>query len=186
VDGAPLDREVAGLPVEGWDEVGLDRFAGLTVALGIGAAEARASSADRISAAGGAVPTLVHSGAVISPSAVLGRGAVVMAGVVVNADASVGAGAVLNTGCIVEHDCTIGDYALVGPNAALGGGVQVGNFSVIGVGAAVRPGVHIGSRAIVGAGSGVVSDVGDGQVVGGVPARPLARSRSAAAIAPKR
>src|SRR5579872_41089 len=87
VDGAPSDREVSGLPVEAWEEIALDRFAGLTVALGIGAGEARASSARRLWAAGATVATLVHGSAVISASACLDGGVVVMAGVVVNADA---------------------------------------------------------------------------------------------------
>lgn len=71
------------------------------------------------------------------------------------------------------------------------GPVIVGDFVFIGHQAIVMPGVRIGSRSIVTAGAVVMSDVPEGMVVGGVPARPigttaamslrLTRERSAAA-----
>ncbi|MGC2616948.1 MAG: hypothetical protein WA354_23135 [Terracidiphilus sp.] len=44
---------------------------------------------------------------------------------------------------------------------------------MLGVGSTVRPGITIGTDAVVGAGSTVVSDVPNGAVVAGVPARAL-------------
>ena len=43
------------------------------------------------------IVTLVHPNAVVSESAVIGRGTVVMAGVVINADAKIGDGCIVNT-----------------------------------------------------------------------------------------
>lgn len=53
------------------------------------------------------------------------------------------------------------------------GPVILGDFVFIGHQAIVMPGVRIGSRCIVAAGAVVVSDVPDGTVVGGVPAKPI-------------
>jgi acetyltransferase-like isoleucine patch superfamily enzyme len=44
---------------------------------------------------------------------------------------------------------------------------------MIGAGAVIRQGIKIGSNVMVGAGAVVVADVCDGQVVVGIPAKPL-------------
>ncbi len=51
--------------------------------------------------------------------------------------------------------------------------VVIGKNAFIGVNAIVMPGVRIGDNAIVGAGSVVTSDITEGTVAAGVPAREL-------------
>jgi UDP-perosamine 4-acetyltransferase len=120
------------------------------------------------------VPVL-HPGAFISPSAVLGQGPTVMAAAVVNAQARIGENVILNTGAIVEHDCVIGSHVHIATGARLAGDVVIGEETLIGAGAVVRQGLRIGPRALVGAGAVVVKDVPGGQMVVGNPARPRER-----------
>jgi UDP-perosamine 4-acetyltransferase len=120
-----------------------------------------------------ALPPLVHPSAVVSPSARLGRGAVVFPRAVINAEAEIGPVAIVNSGAIVEHDCVIGWAAHVSPGAVVAGGARVGHRSWVGAGAIVLPGIEIGSDVIVGAGAVVLKDVADHSTVVGVPARSI-------------
>lgn len=160
---------VLGLPVLG----GRDHLLGKAarVALGIGSNRGRAVVAAKVTASGGTLVTCVHPRAVVSPSATLGEGAIVMALAVVNPDARVGQGAIVNTAAIVEHDCVVGDFAHVSPNGVMGGGCTVAAFAQLGIGATMLPGTTIGEGALVGAGAVVVRDIAAGAVARGVPAR---------------
>ena len=115
--------------------------------------------------------TSVHPTAVVSESACIMPGTVVMARAVVNPLAKLGCHAIVNTGSIVEHHCSVGDFATISPAATLCGGVAIGFGAFVGAGAIVITGQRIGVGAIVGAGAVVTADVPDGVVVAGNPAR---------------
>lgn len=140
---------------------------------GVGDNGPRSEAFYRVLDLGFDVISAIHRRAAVAPSVILGRGVCIMAGTVVNPEAVIGDNVILNTNCTIEHDCLIGDHVHVAPGVTLSGAVQVGRLSHIGTGASVRQGVRIGERVIVGVGSVVVSDVADGTVVMGVPARPV-------------
>jgi sugar O-acyltransferase (sialic acid O-acetyltransferase NeuD family) len=119
---------------------------------------------------------LVHPSSVISESAQVDVGTVVMAKVVINADAQIGKNCIVNTAAVVEHDCRIGDHVHLSPGVMLGGGVTVHSFAHLGIGAIALPGTEIGASAIVGAGAVVVNSVPSGATVVGIPARAMART----------
>lgn len=118
-------------------------------------------------------PILIHPSTVLSPSARLGAGTLVVAGAIINADARLGLGCILNTACSVDHDCVLGDFVHISPGARLAGNVTIGSRSWIGIGAVVKEGVTIGSDVMVAAGAAVVTDIKDGDRVGGVPAQQI-------------
>jgi sugar O-acyltransferase (sialic acid O-acetyltransferase NeuD family) len=121
-------------------------------------------------------PGVVHPRAVVSRTARIEAGTVVLAGACINASARVGRCAIVNTGAIIEHDCVIGDGAHISPGAVLAGGVTVASRAWIGANATLIPGVRIGDRTIVGAGAVVLRDVANDEVVVGNPARSIVQA----------
>ena len=113
----------------------------------------------------------VHPTAVVSPSAKIGEGTVVMAGAVINADAVIGKHCIINTGATVDHDCIIEDYCHIAPGAHISGATYIGEGTWIGVGASVIQCLKIGKDTMIGAGSVVVKDIPDKVIAYGNPCR---------------
>jgi UDP-perosamine 4-acetyltransferase len=176
-DPAAAGSTILGIPVLGGDEVlaGLrDRgIAAAFVAIGDNGKRQRLGAT--LQEMGFVLPVILHPSAIVSPSAQIGAGSAIMAGAKIGPDAVIGELAIINTGAIVEHDVRVGIAAHVAPGCALAGCVRVGDRALIGIGSAARPGVWIGDDVTVGAGSTVVTDLSDGIVVAGNPARPLAK-----------
>lgn len=114
---------------------------------------------------------------------------------------TIGSGAIVNVGAYLsgEGGLSIGSEVLIGAHAKvlsagheIDGGdeiiarnritrsrIVIGDGAWIGAGATVLEGVHIGRGAVVAAGAVVRTDVPDGMIAAGVPARLVRRRRSA-------
>mgnify|MGYP001084160163 CR=1 FL=1 len=146
-----------------------------TILLGIGNNAARRDIFSRMQNHGLIFPALTHPSAVVSPSATIEDGAVIMAHAIIQPHAHIGTGAIINTASVIEHDNTIGAFAHVSPNATLAGAVCVGECTHIGAGSVAKEGITIGASAVVGAGAVCVHDVESNAVVVGNPAKPLSK-----------
>ena len=116
-------------------------------------------------------PPIVHSSAWVSPTASLGRGAVVLAQASVGSGSTLGAGALINTGASLDHDSTLGDFASLGPGARTGGNTLIGPRTMLGLQAGILHGRTIGEDTVVGAHSLVVEDIPALSVAMGIPCR---------------
>lgn len=115
--------------------------------------------------------TAIHPSAIISDTASIEEGTVIMAGTIINADVKIGKHCILNTKASVDHECIIGDYVHIAPGVTLSGNVKVGDCTWIGVGSCVKQGIKIGENCMIGAGSVIVSDIPDNSTAYGNPAR---------------
>lgn len=113
----------------------------------------------------------IHPSAVVSPSAKIGEGTVVMAGAVINADAVIGKHCIINTGATIDHDCVIEDFCHMAPGTHISGATHVGECTWIGVGSSVIQCLNIGRNCMIGAGSVVVKDIPDNVTAYGCPAK---------------
>lgn len=133
----------------------------------------RRSTVDRLDQLGAALLTVIHPAAIVSPSAAIGAGAMLLAGSIIGPSARIGRGCIVNHAASVDHDSIVGDHANLCPGARIGGAVRIGDGAFVGLNAAILPGLRIGEGAIIGAGAVVTADVEPGETVAGVPARPL-------------
>ncbi|MBN1574891.1 MAG: acetyltransferase [Deltaproteobacteria bacterium] len=153
---------VLGLPVSGGRSVVRQ---GDRVILGIGDNNRRREAGEWLDKTGVSLLTVRSRWAMVSISAVVGDGVVMIGPVVVNAAARIGKGVILNTASTVDHECVISDYVHIAPGVNLAGNVTVGQNSFIGIGAKVIPGIKIGKDCAIGAGCVIVRDVKDGSRV---------------------
>ena len=167
VDDNPELESCAGIPV-------LHEVKGLSpIIVSIGANQIRRDVVEKITAVTHSIEfaTAIHPSAIISPSANIGKGSVVMAGAVINADVVIGEHCIVNTGATIDHDCVVEDYCHIAPGVNISGNTHVGEGTWIGIGACVIQGVEIGNNCMIGAGSVVVKDIPDGVTAFGVPCR---------------
>jgi len=150
-------------------------LAGNALVVAIGNSQTRARCFDIAGQRGLKPVVLVHSSAIVSPSASIGAGTVVMPGAVINAGTAIGHNCIVNSGAIIEHDCKIGANVHLSPRAVLGGAARIGDFAHIGIGAVVLPRAVVGDGSIVGAGAVVLKEAPANCTVIGVPAKKMER-----------
>ena len=113
--------------------------------------------------------TAIHPSAVVSESAKIGEGTVVMANAVINADATVGKHCIINTATVVEHDCTVGDYSHLSPRSVVCGATSIGSHVWLGTGSTVVNVVSVCDGVTIGAGGVVVRSINEAGTYVGVP-----------------
>jgi len=162
------------LPVEGF----LDSFSDFQLIdsdfiIAIGDNHTRLKWSQKIIAAKLNLVSIIDSSAVISTSAQIGAGSVVLPNAIINADAVLGIANIINTAAVVEHDCQLSDGVHLSPGSNLGGDVTLSRCCWVGLGASVKQGIRIGADTIVGVGAAVVNDLPDNIIAVGIPAKQL-------------
>lgn len=157
--------------VEAAVDQGIGRDSQFIVACGDNALRRKIS--EYVMAQGLRLATITHPAAIVSPSADVGPGTVVLAGAIIGPRARLGCGVIVNHAASIDHDCKVADFANICPGARLAGAVRCGPAAFVGMNASILQGLQLGEAAIVGAGAVVTQDVLPAQTVVGMPARPL-------------
>jgi len=173
LDPASSGSRCNGVEVFGGDDLAESLFAqGLRQAVvAIGDNQLRTRLGARLEEIGFTLPLIGHPSAVLSPSARIGPGTVIMPLAVVNACAKIGRMVIINTNAVIEHDCQIDDGVHIAPGSRLGGTVWVGTCALVGIGSVIRPETKVGGFTVIGAGSTVIGNIEGESVAIGSPAK---------------
>ena len=110
--------EASGIQVDGLidDNPNIDQLQGYPVKhtfagespfiISIGNNKIRKQIAERLQTAYGKA---IHPSAILSPTAEIGEGTVVMQGAIIQADTKIGKHCIINTGASVDHECVISE-----------------------------------------------------------------------------
>lgn len=118
------------------------------------------------------MPNLFHEQCSLSKSARVGYGNMFLANSVVAAHAVVGDACVFYSNSVLEHHSVAADNVYFGPGAKTAADVKISSNVILGVNSSVLPHVSLGLNSTVGAGGVVLTDVQEGAVVIGNPAKP--------------
>jgi UDP-N-acetylbacillosamine N-acetyltransferase len=119
------------------------------------------------------ITTLVHPSSVISPSAKLDKGIVIMPNVVINGHSKISRGVILNTSCVIEHDNIIEEFVHISPKVALAGNVIIKKNTHIGIGTSIIQGKTVNENCIVGANSTVITNIEANSLAYGTPCKRM-------------
>lgn len=112
----------------------------------------------------------IHPSVMISKSAIMGFGNVLLANVVVNCNTKIGDFNTINSGTLLGHDSIIGNNNYFAGHVCVGSGLKIGNRNFIGLNTSIRNGIGFGDRNIIGMSSNVTKPVGNDMVMYGNPA----------------
>lgn len=153
------------------NESDLKKIINCSVFIGIGNNNIRADIFKKLKQNKLSFPVLAHHSSIVSASAQIGSGTIVMAGAIVNTMAKIGNAVICNTSSVIDHECVIGDYVHIAPGAVLAGNITVGDNTFIGANSVIKQGVTIGANVTIGAGAVVLKDIANGLTVYGNPAK---------------
>jgi sugar O-acyltransferase (sialic acid O-acetyltransferase NeuD family) len=115
----------------------------------------------------------IHDRAIVSETAVIGHGNLVMANAAINPFAKVGNHCIVQSGAVVDTEAKVGDYVTIASGAMINPGAEIAEGTFIGSGAIVVTGIKVGKNARIGAGSVVIEDIPDNATVFGNPAKKV-------------
>jgi sugar O-acyltransferase (sialic acid O-acetyltransferase NeuD family) len=115
----------------------------------------------------------IHSSVIVSTSATIGKGNVLMPGVIVNSQATIHNHCIINTNSSLEHNCVMENYSSISAGVTTGGFVSIGAYSSVALGVTIFDRVTIGSNVVIGSGSLVTKDIEDDVLAYGIPAKSI-------------
>ncbi|QBL11684.1 UDP-N-acetylbacillosamine N-acetyltransferase [Campylobacter helveticus] len=140
--------------------------------IAIGSNTLREKISQKVEKCGFKIVNLIHSSAIISPSAKIAKsGVLIMPRVVVNAEAHIGRGVILNSACVIEHECVVGEFSHISVGAQCAGNVKVGRLCFMGINSAILPNLSLYEESVLGGGALLAKDAKEKGVYVGVPAR---------------
>jgi len=108
---------------------------------------------ERYRSAGFACPAILHPAAVVSDTASIAPGCIVLAGAIIQPFSQLADGTLINTRAVVEHHALVEAGGHVAPGATLLGAARLGRHALLGAHAVILPSAEVPADTVVPAGS---------------------------------
>ena len=105
-------------------------------------------------------PSFISQSSIVSPSAVIGEGTIILPNSFVGADVKIGKHSIVGSGAIIEHDTIVEAYCHIATGAIVNGECNIGSGSFVGAGAVLRNQINVVSHSFVRMGAIVTRDEG--------------------------
>lgn len=171
--GFRIGNIINGYPLLGRKEWILEHKDEVYCTCTIGNARVKASIQRELTKQNVMFETIIAASSRIGKYSEIGRGCVFYGNVSISVNCKIGDGVLLNQGCNIGHDVVIGNYTVIMPNTGISGACKIGEEVSIGGHAFLIPGKKIGNRATIAAGSIVFTNVREGSLVLGNPAKRM-------------
>ena len=120
--------------------------------------------------------TVIDESATISTTAEIGAGCIIGPYSFVSSNSRLDENVMLEVHTVVGHDITIKKHSVISSCCVIGGNVCIGEESFIGLNSTVKEDVRVGDHCIIGMHSGVFSNLEDGLIALGNPARIIRKN----------
>ncbi len=122
--------------------------------------------------------TFIHPSCMISRSATIGAGTIILANSVVNHKAKIGKFNTIVTNVTIGHDANIGDYNLIATQSTIAN-IVMGDRNFIGINSSTNNKITIGDDCLVGMASNLLKSIPSGTKCFGNPAKPVFTEKKA-------
>ena len=116
--------------------------------------------------------TFIHPSCIVSKSAEVGQGSVIMANSVVNPNAKIGRFCTIQSNVTIGHDSKMGDYNFIATQSTVGN-IVMGSRNFMGINSCTNNFITIGDDCFIAMGSNVIKSVDSDSKVMGNPAKPF-------------
>lgn len=117
--------------------------------------------------------TFVHETAIVDDQSRIGHGSFIGAYSIITTNVRIGDHAILNRHCQIGHDSKTGDYLSMMPGSVISGNTHIGNCFYLGTNSSIREGLVITDDVKIGLNSGVIKNISEPGIYGGVPAKKI-------------
>ncbi|WP_310604082.1 acetyltransferase [Anaerosporobacter sp.] len=117
------------------------------------------------------IENYIHSTAVISKNAIIGRGNIFLENAIVGPNCVIGNGNIFFISSVLAHDDIIGDFNFLSVNVSVAGFVNISDSCFLGISSTVKNNINIPSSVLLGANAYLSQQVKEGQVI--VPSKSI-------------
>jgi sugar O-acyltransferase (sialic acid O-acetyltransferase NeuD family) len=117
--------------------------------------------------------TIIHPTAVVSSSATIGYGSVVLANCTICSNVHIGDHVMMLPNCVLGHDTHVHNYSTFAASVTVSGSVSIGRSCYLGGSSCIREYTHLGDEVLLGMGAVLIGDAPTGSTMVGNPARLL-------------